>query len=303
MAGSAIRRRLSKLHPGWELITRTRDELNLLNQVDVHHFLASAKPDLVIIAAAKVGGILANDQYRAEFLYENLMIEANLIHGSFQVGVRDLLFLGSSCIYPRDCPQPIKEDALMTGPLESTNEAYAIAKIAGVKLCQSYNAQYGTCYRSLMPTNLYGPRDNYDLHTSHVLPALIRKAHEAKIRGSDHMVIWGSGHPRREFLHVDDLADACVYFINHQPAQIETADWDLLNIGTGSDVSIAELARYVADVVGFSGELIFDASKPDGTPRKVLDVSKASDLGWTATITLQDGLEMTYQTFLEEYDP
>jgi len=289
MVGSAICRRLAAGgYPA--VVTRTHAELDLLDQRDVHAFLADERPDYIFIAAAKVGGIQANDTYRADFLYQNLQIEANLIHGAHLAGVQRLMFLGSSCIYPRDCPQPIREEYLLTGPLEQTNEPYAIAKIAGIKLCESYNRQYGRRYVSAMPTNLYGPNDNYDLATSHVLPALLRKAHEAKLRGDPEFVVWGSGTPRREFLYVDDLADACVHLME------QNADAALLNIGTGSDVTIRELAETVMDVVGYQGRIVFDRSKPDGTPRKLLDVSRAAALGWTARTALRDGIAQAYES-------
>ncbi len=287
MVGSAIVRRLQA--GGWHnLLLRTRAELDLLDQRAVHAFLTEQRPDYVFIAAAKVGGIQANDQFRADFIYQNLQIEANLIHGAHLAGVQRLMFLGSSCIYPRDCPQPIKEEYLLTGPLEATNEPYAIAKIAGVKLCESYQRQYGRQYVSLMPTNLYGPNDNYDLATSHVLPALIRKAHEAKLRGDTEYVVWGSGRPRREFLYVDDLADACVYLMERG------YDGGLLNVGTGEDVTIRELAETVMAVVGFRGRIVYDASKPDGTPRKLLDVSRIAALGWRARTPLAEGIARAY---------
>ena len=289
MVGSAILRRLQA--GGYiNLVTRTRAELDLLDQRGVQAFLAKEKPAYIFIAAAKVGGILANDQYRAEFLYENLAIEANLIHGAHLSGVQRLLFLGSSCIYPRNCPQPIREEYLLTGPLEPTNEPYAIAKIAGIKLCESYNRQYGRQYVSAMPTNLYGPNDNYDLSTSHVLPALLRKAHDARLRGDEEYVVWGSGSPRREFLYVDDLADACVHLM------AQGYDGPLINIGCGDDVSIASLAETVMDVVGFKGRIAFDLSKPDGTPRKLLDVTRMEALGWRARTSLRVGIEHTYAT-------
>lgn len=287
MVGSALVRRLQA--GGYtRLITRTRAELDLREQRAVTSLLAEERPEYLFIAAAKVGGIQANNSYRAEFIYQNLMIEANLIHGAHLAGVQRLAFLGSSCIYPRDCPQPIKEDYLLTGPLERTNEPYAIAKIAGIKLCESYNQQYGRQYVSLMPTNLYGPNDNYDLASSHVLPALMRKAHEAKLRGDNEYVVWGTGNPRREFLYVDDLADACVHLM-------ELAyDGPMVNVGTGEDVTIAELAESVMKVVGFSGRTVYDTTKPDGTPRKVLDVSRLRLLGWRARTTLLDGIRKTY---------
>jgi len=272
MVGSAIVRCL--LAKGFEnVLTRTRAELDLLDPHAVNAFLATEKPDYIFIAAAKVGGIQANNQLRADFIYQNLMIEANLIHGAHVNGVQRLMLLGSSCIYPRDCPQPIREDYLLTGPLEPTNEPYAIAKIAGIKLCESYNRQYARQYICAMPTNLYGPNDNYDLATSHVLPALIRKAHEAHERGDAEYVVWGSGTPRREFLYVDDLADACVHLME------QGYDGPLVNIGTGEDVTIRELAETVMAVVGFNGRIVFDSSKPDGTPRKLLDVSRLAALG------------------------
>jgi GDP-L-fucose synthase len=289
MVGSALVRRLRA--GGYEqVITRTRDELDLLVQSDVDAFLTAARPDYVFIAAARVGGIQANDRYRADFLYQNLMIEANLIHGAHIAGVERLMFLGSSCIYPRDCPQPIREEYLLTGPLEPTNEPYAIAKIAGVKLCESYNRQFGRRYVAVMPTNLYGENDNYDLDTSHVLPALLRKAHEAKVRGDKELVVWGSGEPRREFLDVVDLADACVYLMELE------SDVPLLNIGVGNDVTVRELAEMVMEVVGFRGRIVFDRTKPDGTPRKLLDVSRLRALGWTAQTRLIDGIRRAYDS-------
>jgi GDP-L-fucose synthase len=292
MVGSALVRRLEKA--GYtRIITVSRAELDLLNQSAVTAFLADRKPDYIFIAAAKVGGIQANNVYRADFLYQNLMIEANLIHGAHLAGVQRLMFLGSSCIYPRDCPQPIKEDYLLTGPLEQTNEPYAIAKIAGIKLAESYNRQYGRQYTSAMPTNLYGPNDNYDLANSHVLPALIRKAHEAKLRGDPEYVVWGSGTPRREFLYVDDLADACVHLME------QGYDGPLVNIGTGEDVTIRELAETVMKVVGFEGRIVYDSSKPDGTPRKLLDVSRLQSLGWRFSTDLKTGVELAYADFLK----
>ncbi|MBB3282873.1 GDP-L-fucose synthase [Mitsuaria sp. PDC51] len=289
MVGSALVRQLNA--EGYQrIITRSRDQLDLLSQTAVTEFLATEQPDYVFIAAAKVGGIQANNQYRADFLYQNLMIEANLIHGAHLAGVQRLMFLGSSCIYPRDCAQPIKEEYLLTGPLEQTNEPYAIAKIAGIKLAESYNRQYGREYISVMPTNLYGPNDNYDLANSHVLPALLRKAHEAKLRGDSEYVVWGSGTPRREFLYVDDLADACVYLMKQGYAG------PLLNVGTGEDVTIRELAETVMDIVGFEGRIVFDSTKPDGTPRKLLDVSKLAALGWRARTSLRDGIRLAYDS-------
>jgi GDP-L-fucose synthase len=254
-------------------------------------FLRAEQPEYIVIAAAKVGGIWANSQYPADFLYQNLMIEANLIHGAHAAGVQRLLFLGSSCIYPRDCPQPIQEKYLLSGPLEPTNEAYAVAKIAGIKLCQAYNVQHGRSYLSAMPTNLYGPGDNYDLATSHVLPALLRKAHEAKASGAAELTVWGSGKPLREFLYVDDLASACVHLMQ---SHIDVAQHALINVGTGTDVSIRELAQQVMQAVGFDGRIVFDASKPDGTPRKLLDVSLLASLGWRASTPLQEGIALAY---------
>jgi GDP-L-fucose synthase len=294
MVGSALVRKLTAM--GYDnLLTASRKELDLLDQKAVSAYLARHRPDYVFVAAAKVGGILANNTQRGEFLYQNLMIEANLVHSAHAAGVRRMMFLGSSCIYPRDCPQPIREDYLLTGPLEPTNEPYAIAKIAGIKLCEAFNHQYGTQYTSVMPTNLYGPNDNYDLQGSHVLPALIRKAHEAKLQKDDKLVIWGSGKPRREFLHVDDLAEACVFLMESGYAG------GLLNVGTGTDVTIRELAEQVMAVVGLNARLEFDAGKPDGTPRKLLDVSRLRALGWSSGISLHQGLAMTYRSFLDEH--
>ena len=291
MVGSALVRRL---HAGGftNVVTRSRAELDLLDQRAVADFLGAQQPDYIFIAAAKVGGIQANNELRADFIYQNLMIEANLIHGAHLANVRRLMLLGSSCIYPRDCPQPIREDYLLTGPLEPTNEPYAIAKIAGIKLCESYNRQYGRQYICAMPTNLYGPNDNYDLASSHVLPALIRKVHEARERGDAEYVVWGSGTPRREFLYVDDLADACVHLMERG------YDGPIVNIGTGEDVTIRELAETVMQVVGFNGRIVFDTSKPDGTPRKLLDVSRLAALGWRARTTLRDGIAMANADFV-----
>lgn len=291
MVGSAIVRRL-RAGGYTNLVLRTRRELDLVDQAAVRAFLKAERPDFVIVAAARVGGIQANDIYRAEFLYQNLMIEANLIDGAWRAGVERLMFLGSSCIYPRDCPQPIREEYLLSGPLEQTNEPYGIAKIAGIKLCESYNRQYGTRYFSVMPTNLYGSKDNYDLASSHVLPALIRKAHEAKERGSGEFVVWGSGSPKREFMYVDDLADACIFLMEKDIGD------GLYNIGTGTDVTIRELALMVVAEVGYQGQPVFDASKPDGTPRKVLDVSRMKALGWVAKTDLREGIRATYRDFL-----
>lgn len=291
MVGSAIARRLTSA--GYtNLITRTHAELDLIDQTVVTQFLEHEKPDYIFLAAAKVGGIHANNTYRAEFIYQNLMIEANIVHAAWKAGVQRLLFLGSSCIYPRDCPQPIKEEYLLSGPLEQTNEPYAIAKIVGIKLCENYNRQYGTQYVSAMPTNLYGPNDNYDLNTSHVLPALIRKAHEAKIRGDKELVVWGSGKPMREFLYVDDMADACIFLMEQGISE------GLFNVGTAEDVTIREVAETVMSVVGFDGEIVFDASKPDGTPRKLLNVDRMRELGWQAKTSLRDGIAKSYADFL-----
>jgi len=296
MVGSAITRLLAA--NGYQnILTRTHIELDLLNQEAVNGFLSVEKPDYIFIAAAKVGGIQANNIYRADFIYQNLMIECNLIHGAYQAGVKQLTSLGSSCIYPRNCPQPIKEEYLLTGPLEQTNEPYALAKIAGIKLCENYNRQYGTQFISLMPTNLYGPGDNYDLNNSHVLPALIRKAHEAKIRNDSKLVIWGSGNPRREFMHVDDLARASIMLME------QNYDGPFVNIGCGSDLTIKELAQEVVSVVGFKGELQFDTSKPDGTPQKLLDVQKINRLGWKAEIALRPGIQDAYSWFLQHVAP
>ncbi len=287
MVGSALVRRL--VVGGYtNLLLRSRAELDLLDQRAVRAFVADARPDYVFLAAAKVGGIQANATLRADFLHDNLVIETNLVRAAHDAGVVRLMFLGSSCIYPRDCAQPIKEEYLLTGPLEITNEPYAIAKIAGLKLCEAFNAQYGRRYLSVMPTNLYGPKDNYDLATSHVLPALLRKAHEARLRGDAELLVWGSGTPRREFLYVDDLADACVFLMELDPEP------QLLNVGTGEDVTIAELAETVIDVTGFRGRIVYDESKPDGTPRKLLDVSRLAALGWRATTPLRDGIAMAY---------
>ncbi|OWT68974.1 MULTISPECIES: GDP-L-fucose synthase [unclassified Achromobacter] len=293
MVGSAIVRELRR--QGYRhIITRQRDELDLENQNQVNRFFCTEKVDVVYLAAAKVGGILANDTYPVDFLYRNLMIQDNIIHAAHAAGVRRLLFLGSSCIYPKLAPQPIREDALLTGPLEPTNEAYAIAKIAGLKLCEAYNRQYGTQYVCAMPTNLYGENDNYDLRNSHVLPALIRKFHEAREAGAPYVTLWGSGQPRREFLYVDDLARACLRLM-----QVEGAE-GLYNVGVGEDLTIAELAALVAQVVGYEGELTYDSSKPDGTPRKLLDVSRMQALGWRADVSLRQGIQMTYRHYLRQ---
>jgi GDP-L-fucose synthase len=290
MVGAAIVRRLAG--EGCEVLTAPRSELDLIDQLAARTWMAHEKPEVVVIAAAKVGGILANDTFPADFLYDNLMIEANLIEAAIRAGTSKLLFLGSSCIYPKFADQPIREESLLTGPLEPTNEWYAIAKIAGIKLCQAYRRQHGADYISAMPTNLYGPGDNFDLNSSHVLPALIRKAHEAKLAGAASFEIWGSGTPRREFMHVDDLADACVFLLKHY------SDAMPLNIGFGSDVTIGEVAELVAKVVGFTGTVTRDATKPDGTPRKLMDSSKLSALGWNARIGLEEGIADAYRHFL-----
>ncbi|TAE31511.1 MAG: GDP-L-fucose synthase [Cytophagales bacterium] len=291
MVGSAIVRNLQA--KGYEnIIIRTSSELDLRNQAAVADFFAAEKPDYVFLAAAKVGGILANNTYRAEFLYDNLMIESNIIHSAYKNDVTKLLFLGSSCIYPKMAPQPLREESLLTGLLEETNEPYAIAKIAGIKLCEAYRSQYGADFISAMPTNLYGPNDNYDLQGSHVLPALIRKFHDAKINDLPTVEVWGTGSPRREFLHADDLADACVFLMNNYDGEL------FVNIGVGDDVTIRELAEMVKDVVGYEGELRWNTDKPDGTPRKLMDVSRLHAMGWKHTTDLREGLELTYQDFL-----
>ena len=279
--------------PGLELLTKTRKDLDLRDRQGVEQFLKSAKPEVVVMAAAKVGGIQANYKFPVEFLSENLEIQNTVIAASFLAGVKKLIFLGSSCIYPRLAPQPISEDALLTGPLEVTNEPYALAKIAGIKLCQAYARQYGANFVSVMPTNIYGPNDNFDLENSHVLAALLRKAHEAKVSGKPSIVVWGTGTPRREFLHSEDLADAVNFLIEHYDSP------EIVNVGCGQDVTIRELAELVCDVVGFTGTLEFDSTKPDGTPRKLLDVGKLTKLGWQAKIPLRNGVESTYEWFLK----
>jgi GDP-L-fucose synthase len=295
MVGSAILRKLQR--QGYEnLVVRTFSELDLKDQQAVKNFFESETPEYVFVAAAKVGGIVANNTYRAEFLYDNLMIQNNIIHNSYMVNVKKLLFLGSSCIYPKFAPQPLKEEYLLTGTLEPTNEPYAIAKIAGIKMCDAYRDQYGCNYISAMPTNLYGPNDNYDLQNSHVLPALIRKFHEAKENSLPYVEIWGTGSPLREFMHVDDLAEACYFLMQN------FNDKGFVNVGTGEDISIKDLATMVREVVGFDGELRFDISKPDGTPRKLMDVSKLKNLGFQATISLEEGIKNTYEDFLKNKD-
>jgi GDP-L-fucose synthase len=292
MVGSAIVRRLAL--EDCELLTVDRKSVDLKRQSETEGWLADVRPDVIFLAAAKVGGILANDSFPAEFLYDNLMIEANIIDAAFRSGVQKLLFLGSSCIYPKFSPQPITEDALLTGSLEPTNEWYAVAKIAGIKLCQAYRRQYGADFISAMPTNLYGPGDNFDLETSHVIPALIRKAHEAKLSNAESMVIWGSGSPRREFLHADDCADACVHLMKTY------SDSEHVNVGSGTDVSILELAELVSEVVGFQGRIDRDRSKPDGTPRKLMSAAKLHGLGWKPSIPLREGVALAYEWFLKQ---
>ncbi len=296
MVGCAIVRRLEA--DGFErIITRSSRELDLRDQLAVTSFFEIERPDFVFLAAARVGGILANDSYPADFLYDNMMIAGNIIHASYRHGVRKLLNLSSSCIYPKHAEQPLKEEYLLTGPLEPTNRAYAIAKIAAIELCDSYRRQHGSDFMSAMPTNLYGPFDNFDLVTSHVLPALLRKIHDATVHGHRNVEVWGSGQPLREFLHVDDLADACLFMMNHvsEPGPI--------NVGTGRDISIRSLAELIAEIVGFEGEFMFDATKPDGTPRKLMDVSKLSTLGWKATIDLRQGIQSTYQWYIRNHMP
>ncbi len=292
MVGSAIVRKLQSQGYG-NILTRVSSELDLRSQTAVTRFFEDEKPDYVFLAAAKVGGIHANNTYRADFIYENMMIQNNVIHESYRNGVKKLLFLGSSCIYPKMAPQPLREDYLLTGELEPTNEPYAIAKIAGIKMCDAYRSQYGCNFISVMPTNLYGPNDNYDLHNSHVLPALIRKFHEAKLNGSPTVEVWGSGTPRREFLHADDLADACFYLMEtyNEPG--------LVNIGTGEDVSIKELAELVQQTTGYQGTVTWNTSQPDGTPRKLMDVGKLSGFGWTYKTRLEDGLRQVYAEYAE----
>ncbi len=294
MAGSAIKRNLES--KGYHNpITRNHSDLDLTNQQAVNNFFETERPEYVFLAAAKVGGILANSTYPAEFIYENIMIEANVIHAAYTNGVKKLLFLGSSCIYPRLAPQPLKEDYLLKGELEVTNEAYAVAKIAGIRMCKHYNQQYGTNFISVMPTNLYGINDNYDLETSHVMAALICKFHEAKMNNAPQIIVWGTGAPRREFLHVDDMADACVYLMeNYDAPDIG----EFVNIGVGEDLTIRELAELIGDIVGYKGEIVYDTTKPDGTPQKLLDVSRLCRLGWKARISLRDGIEQTYEWYV-----
>jgi GDP-L-fucose synthase len=293
MVGSAIVRKL-EVEGFSNLLLRTSKELDLTNQDAVAALFKLEKPDYVVLAAAKVGGIMANNTYRGQFLYENLMIQNNVIHQSYLNGVKKLLFLGSSCIYPKLAPQPLKEESLLTGLLEPTNEPYAIAKIAGIKMCEAYRSQYGCNFISAMPTNLYGPNDNYDLNNSHVLPALIRKFHEAKESGKEEVILWGTGTPLREFLHVDDLADACFFLLKNYDEEL------FVNVGTGEDLSIFDLAKLVQKVVGFNGKIVLDASKPDGTPRKLMDVSRINNMGWKAKIGLEDGIRTVYKSVLEK---
>ncbi|HEY0841834.1 GDP-L-fucose synthase [Methylotenera sp.] len=292
MVGSAIVRRLIK--SGYKnIITRSHAELDLLDQRAVLDFMQREQPDYIFCAAAKVGGIVANNRYRADFIYQNLMIQANIIHSAYLSDVHRLLFLGSSCVYPRDCPQPIREEYLLTSQLEATNEPYAVAKITGIKMCEAYNAQYGTQYVSVMPTNLYGPYDNYDLDNSHVLPALLRKTHEAMIRGDKTITVWGSGKPMREFLHVSDMADACVFLMEKNISN------GIYNIGSGKDISIKHLTDVIMKTVGYRGNVVFDSSKPDGTPRKWLDVSRMADLGWLSKVSLEVGVKATYHDYVK----
>jgi len=298
LVGSALVRKFTQ-NGHSNLITRHYTKLDLRRQQDVETFFEKEKPEYVVLAAAKVGGILANNTFPAEFIYDNLAIQSNIIHAAWKTNVKRLIFLGSSCIYPRECPQPMKEEHLLTGPLESTNEPYAIAKIAGIKMCQSYNRQYGTQYFALMPTNLYGPNDNFNLETSHVLPALIRKFHEATVTSAESVTVWGTGSPRREFLHVDDLADACLHIINLDEQVYHSLIADkiapLINVGCGKDNSIKEMALMIQEIIGFEGEIIFDTTKPDGTPQKLLDVTLLNKLGWKQTIPLENGIADTYK--------
>jgi GDP-L-fucose synthase len=295
MVGSAIHRKLQE--KGFHnFVFRTSKELDLRNQQAVSDFFQTEKPEYIFLAAAKVGGIIANNTYRADFLYENLAIQNNVIHSAYETGVKKLMFLGSSCIYPKLAPQPLKEEYLLSGFLEETNEPYAIAKIAGIKLCEAYRMQYGCDFISVMPTNLYGPNDNYDLKNSHVLPAMIRKFHEAKESKNESVTLWGTGSPMREFLHADDLAEACAYLMENY------SEPQFINVGTGIDITIEELAETVSEIVGFEGRLVWDATKPDGTPRKLMDISKLHEQGWKHTIDLQEGISLTYQDFLKHHE-
>ena len=304
LVGSAIVRRLEG-DGCRNIIVRTHGDLDLTDQSAVRSFFEQERPEIVVLAAAKVGGILANSMYPGEFIYENLMIQSNIIHQSRKTGMQRLLFLGSSCIYPKLAPQPMKEEYLLSGPLEPTNDAYAVAKIAGIKMCESYNRQFGTRNLSVMPTNLYGPGDNFDLENSHVLPALIRKFHEAKVRGAHEVVVWGTGSPRREFLHVDDMAAACLKLLGLPDAiysdLVMRLKPCLINIGTGRDITIRDLAELVKEIVGFAGQIVFDTGKPDGTPQKLLDVSRMDKLGWSATISLRQGIADTYEWYKENF--
>ena len=294
MVGSSILRYLKS--KGYrKLITMDRKQLDLTNQQQVINFFESIKPEYVFLAAAKVGGIYANNTYKADFIYNNIMIESNVIHNSYKYGAKKLLFLASSCIYPRNCPQPMKEEYLLTGELEPTNDAYAVAKIAGIKMCQSYHSQYGCNFISVMPTNLMGPNDNYDLNDSHVLPALMRKVHEAKMSKSKSVTVWGTGTPLREFLHVDDVASACLFLMNNYNSA------DIINIGSGKEITISNLTKLLSEIIKFDGEVVYDSSKPDGTPRKLLDISKITSLGWKPKIPLYDGIQATYEDFKKIY--
>ena len=303
LVGSALIRQL-KSRGYNNLLLRTHAELELRDQAAVQAFFAAEKPEYVILAAAKVGGIQANNTYPAEFIHDNLVIQSNIIHSAWQHNVTRLLFLGSSCIYPKECPQPMKEEYLLTGPLEPTNRPYAVAKIAGIEMCHAYNRQYGTKFMAAMPTNLYGPNDNYDLNNSHVLPALMRKVHEAKINGDQEVIVWGSGTPKREFLYSDDMADACLYLLEQPESKLvdlfNEISPPLVNIGCGEDQTIRELAETIAEVVGYSGRFVQDTSKPDGTMRKVMDVSRLAALGWLSKTSLKDGIASTYKNFLEK---
>ena len=294
LVGSALVRAFQAERPNYELLLRTRQELDLLDTPKVRELFHTEKPDYVVFAAAKVGGIIANSHFPADFIYDNLQIQNNVIHAAYKAGVKKLLFLGSSCIYPKLAPQPLKEEYLLSGPLEPTNEWYAVAKIAGIKLCQALRRQYGCHFISAMPTNLYGANDNYDLKSSHVLPALMRKFHEAKAEGASTVTCWGTGSPQREFLHVDDLATACLFLLENYDEEL------IINVGSGSEVTIRELAELVGKVVGFEGDIHWDTTKPDGTPRKLLDTSRLNDLGWTPNIKLEDGIRQTYREFVEQ---
>ena len=303
LVGSAVVRKLQAIGCK-NLILRTHRELDLIDQPAVRFFFEQEQPEIVVLAAARVGGILANSTYPGQFIYENLMIQTNLIHWSYKLGVKRLLFLGSSCIYPKLAPQPMKEEYLLTGPLEPTNDAYAVAKIAGIKMCEAYNHQFGTSCLSVMPTNLYGPGDNFDLADSHVLPALIRKFHEAREKGASEVIVWGTGSPRREFLHVDDMADACMHLLGLPDRQydeiVKNLKPCLINIGMGRDITIKELAELVKEIVGFAGKIVFDTSKPDGTPQKLLDISRINKLGWQPKISLRQGISETYEWYKEK---